>query len=79
MWRPTSAVRDGPAKANAVTEATIAGRSALIRSECRVINAIVDLDDEALLLVLRSRRFMPTGDDELFTELIKTLEIDDSP
>jgi hypothetical protein len=51
-----------------------------------VINAIVDLDDDALLLVLRSRRFMPTGEDQgtpgnmrLFVELTESLEIDDSP
>jgi hypothetical protein len=57
-------------------EATIAGRSALIRSECSVVDAIVDLDHEALLLRLESRRSMTTGDDRLFARLTERLQID---
>jgi hypothetical protein len=57
-------------------EGTIAGRPALVRSECSVVDAIVDLDGEALLLTLRSRRSMDTGDDRLFNELIRGLAID---
>ena len=57
---------------------TIAGRASLVRSECSVVDAIVDLDGDALLLTLRSRKSTLKGDDKLFAALIETLEIDAS-
>ena len=59
--------------------ATIAGRPALIRSDCGVVDAIVDVDGDAMLLVLQSGRSRQTGNTRLFVELTKSLEIDDRP
>lgn len=48
---------------------------ALIRSECSVVDAAVDLGDEMLLLVLRSSRHMATGDRATFDDFAATLAI----
>ena len=58
-------------------EATIAGRPALIRSDCGVVDAIVDVNGDALLLVLQSSRSMVAGPKRLFVDLTDALEIDD--
>jgi hypothetical protein len=86
-WFPLATLRRGECgtrqpfygkmlRAATFEEATIAGRSALIRSECSVVDAIVDLDGEALLLRLESRRSMTTGDDRLFALLTERLQVD---
>ena len=58
-------------------EATSAGRPALIRSDCGVVDAIVDVNGDALLLVLQSSRSMVAGPKRLFVDLTDALEIDD--
>src|SRR5262245_5565546 len=56
-------------------EIAIDERRALVRSECSVVDGAVDLGGEALLIVLRSERPMPTGDREMFDRFIWTLSI----
>ena len=58
-------------------EATIDGRNSLVRSECSYVDAVVDLGDEALLLVLQSARHSPVGDRDTFDRFVDSLAISD--
>jgi hypothetical protein len=56
-------------------ETSIDGHPALIRSECSIVDAAVDLGDEAMLLVLRSTRHMASGDRATFDRFVESLAI----
>ena len=58
-------------------DVAIAGRPALVRSECSFVDAIVDLGDEVLVVILRSQKRMPTGDGYTFASFVETLAIAD--
>jgi hypothetical protein len=55
---------------------TIAGRDAVVRAECGVVDAVIDLEDEALVLILRSGKRMAGGDRHRFDGFAETLRID---
>jgi hypothetical protein len=59
-------------------EATIAGRPALVRSECGFVDAVIDDGDDVILVVLRSGTRKPTGDRWNFDRFMETLEIHSS-
>jgi hypothetical protein len=60
-------------------KATIAGRSALVRSECGFVDAVIDDAEDVLLVVLRSGTHnKATGDRWNFDRFMETLEINPS-
>jgi hypothetical protein len=66
-----------PAAQATFHEMKFSGRRALVRSECSVVDAILDLGDEVLIVVLRSERHMPTGDGYTFASFASTLAVAD--
>ena len=56
-------------------ETTVAKREAVIRRECCVIDADVDLGDRVLVLTLRSPEHRPDGDRRVFDQLFAGLRL----
>jgi hypothetical protein len=57
---------------------TIADRSALVRSECGFVDAVIDDEDDVILVVLRSGTRKPTGGRWNLDRFMETLEINSS-
>ena len=53
----------------------IAGRRAVVRIECDFVDAVVDLDDQALVLVLHSAKRIPGAEQTLFDLFTDALEV----
>jgi hypothetical protein len=59
--------------------ASIAARETVIRAECGVVDAVINLEDEVLVVVLRSGTRMAGGDLHNFQRFAETLRIDPPP
>ena len=68
-----------PAGPGSFRPVTIAKHDAVVRTECDFIEAVVDLDDRALVLVLHSGRRMPGAERSLFDQFIAGLQVTASP
>ena len=65
-----------PSGQRAFLPITVAGREALVREECGFVDAVVDLGDDALIIVLRSGRRRPDGDRYTFDRLVEGLRVE---
>ena len=68
-----------PGAAMPFTRAKIAGLPAMVRNECDFVDAVIDLDDRALVLVFRSGSRTPRAHGPMFDLFASALEVTSPP